>query len=456
VGDWPRTVAALATGLTAGIAGMAGGALLLYTGDRFLSSAGFLMALALLAVAAGVWVGAPAGPQPGHRRMAGRWVFVVVALVLASFLATFWLASPEFQTSAVGPPVAVVFLFAEPLYAVGALLAALESRRRGWLGVRWYGLRAAGRRAAGVAVPAMLGTAAGIAITASWLIPAFPPGPVLLGAALLMTAAGSLEMAIGEAKEGGMVERVVLVTGVGGRGQLGFALAQAFVDRGARVLVTGRGSDVEARAAELGEEVVPVVADLTRPADVDRVVDEVRRRWARLDALVNVAGGLRVAKPLAETDAEEWRAELDANAMTAFLVTRAALPLLRDSRGAVINFTSPAGERAMAGLGAYSAAKAGVISLTRALALEEGRNGVRVNAVAPGLVDTASNRASMGIADSGEQGREPPPDGSGGMSSASTRMVSREQVVEVVVFLASEAASGINGEVIRVLGGRLT
>jgi NAD(P)-dependent dehydrogenase (short-subunit alcohol dehydrogenase family) len=442
--DWPRSLAALGTGAAAGVAAMAGGALLLYTGDRFLSSAGFLMGLALISLAAGVWVGAPGGPQPGHRKMLGRWVFVVAALVLASFLATVWLASPALQTSPLGLPLAVVFLFAEPLYAVGAVLAALESRRRGWLGARWYVLREEeGPGAAGIAVPALAGAAVGVVVAASWLIPAFPPGPVLLGAALLATAVGSLEMASGDAKEERMDDRVVLVTGVGGRGQLGFAIARAFADQGARLAVTGRSQELEATAGELGGAVA-VVADLTRPEDVERVVDAVRQRWARLDVLVNVAGGLRTMKPVGETSWEEWRDEVETNVSTAFAMTRAALPLLRESGGVIVNFASPAGERAMAGLGAYSAAKAGVIALTRALALEEGRNGVRVNAVAPGLVDTESNRASLGE------------DGPGDEGAAAARMVSREEVASVVLFLASSAAAGVNGEVIRVLGSRLT
>ncbi|MFU8768994.1 MAG: SDR family NAD(P)-dependent oxidoreductase, partial [Desulfotignum sp.] len=336
-----------------------------------------------LLLAAGVWVGAPVGPLPGHRRMMGRWIFAIVALLLASFMATLWLANPDIQTTPLGPPLAVVFLLAEPLYAMGALLAALEARRRRWLGARWYGMRLAeGRGAAGVAVPAMVGAAAGVVVTATWLIPTLPPGPVLLGTALAMTAAGSLEMSMGEAKEGGMKDRVVLVTGVGGRGQLGFAIARAFVERGARVMITGRNPEVEERARELGEGVVGVVADLAVAEDVDRLVDQVRHQWARLDALINAAGGLRVVKPLAETEIAEWRGEMESNTMTAFALTRAALPLLRESAGAVVNFTSPAGKRAMAGLGAYSAAKAGVMALTRALALEESRHGVRVNAVA--------------------------------------------------------------------------
>jgi NAD(P)-dependent dehydrogenase (short-subunit alcohol dehydrogenase family) len=436
--DWPRLVGALGAGLALGVAGMAGGALLLYMGERFLSSAGFLLAVGLVSVAGGLWVGAPEGPLPGHRRMLGRWMLAIAALVIASFVSSLWLASPGFQTSPWGPPVAVVFLLAEPLYALGALLAALEARRRGWPGgprARLY----AGGSGAGVAFPALVGTAAGVLVTANWLIPTLPPGPVLLGAALLLAGFGTVEMAAGDEKEEPMEERVVVVTGVGGRGQIGYAVAEAFLARGSRVLVAGRSADVEDRARELGDGVVAVVADLADPAGADAVVAAVRERWSRLDVLVNVAGGLTVIKPVAETGPEEWQRELESNVGTVYALTRAALPLLRESRGAVVNFASPAGERAMARLGAYSAAKAGVVALTRALALEEGEHGVRVNAVAPGLVDTDENRESMG-----------------GGAAMSRPMVRREEVVEAVMFLASESASGVNGEVLRVLGGRLS
>lgn len=433
---WPSSFGALCAGVALGLAGMVAGALLLYMGDRVLASMGFLMALALAGVAAGIWVGASDGPRPGHRRMLGRWGFAVVALVLGSFVATLWLASPALQTSPFGLPLAVVFLLAEPTYALGALIAALASRRLGWHAGRG-GRRASG--GAGVVVPALVGGALGILVASVWLIPMLPPGPVLLGAALLVAVAGSIEMRASEAKEAGMTERVVIVTGVGARGQLGYAVAEAFVAQGARVLIAARGQDVGERARELGVGVVGVAADLADPAGAEEVAATARERWGRLDVLVNLAGGLKTTKSVAETDPAEWRREIDANAGTTFAMTRAALPLLRESGGVVVNFASPAGERAMAGLGAYSAAKAGVIALTRALALEEGPQGVRVNAVAPGMVDTAQNREWAG-----ESGRDPV-----------KPMVRRGQVVDAVLFLASDAASGINGEVIRVLGSRL-
>lgn len=225
-----------------------------------------------------------------------------------------------------------------------------------------------------------------------------------------------------------MAGSVVLITGVGRVGQVGDALARAFHARGARLVLVGRSEEVETRATELGGDTVAVRADLETPEGAEAAVDAARTRWGRLDTVVNAVGGLRVVKPLAETTPEEWSAEIDRNARTAFLVSRAALPLLRESRGSIVNFASPAGERAVARLGAYSAGKAGVVALTRAMALEERANGVRVNAVAPGLIDTADNRAAA------EEG--------------AAAWVSRDAIAEAVLFLAG--AQGVSGEILYV------
>jgi 3-oxoacyl-[acyl-carrier protein] reductase/2-deoxy-D-gluconate 3-dehydrogenase len=230
--------------------------------------------------------------------------------------------------------------------------------------------------------------------------------------------------------------KVAIITGVGARGQLGYAIADRFLGAGASVIVSARGPAIETLADELahmGRTVHAVAADLTDDEDVARLIDAARERFGRLDVLVNVAGGLTLIKPLAETSPEEWRREIQRNAETVLRVSTAALPLLRASSGAIINFASPAGERAAKSLGAYSAAKAAVIAITRAMALEEKSQHVRVNAIAPGTIDTEQNRADV----------EDP---------ASAKFVKREEIADVVLFLASDAASGISGETVHVLG----
>ncbi len=437
---WPRGVAAFGAGLVLGAGALAAGALLLYSDEGFLSAAGTLMAVAVAATAAGVWVGGPDGLVPGHRRIMGRWMFAIAAMVIASFVATFWLRSSALQASGWGPPVAMVLLLAEPAYAIGALLAGLEARRRGWLGARWFAVRtAAGATApsaAGVAVPALLGIAVGIGLAAGWLVPHLPPGPVFLALALLLTLAGSLEMGLAnEPKEGTMSDRVVIVTGVGGRGQVGFAVAEAFVREGARVVVTGPTDAVEDHARELADDVVAVMADLSDPDGAARVVEAARERWGRLDVLVNVAGGLHVMKSAAETSPDEWQKEVDGNVRTTFLMTRAAMPLLRDSGGAIVNFASPSGLRATSGMAAYNVGKAGVVALTRSTALDEKDHGVRANAIAPGVVDTAQNREQMG--------------------EDAMAWVTRDEIVDAVLFLAGDGASGVTGETLRVMGRQI-
>lgn len=278
----------------------------------------------------------------------------------------------------------------------------------------------------------------------AWLIPKFDPGLLFAGGAIVLIAASWLALG-GRTGEGegemegrrirGVEGKVAIVTGAAAPGQMGYAVAEALVREGARVVMTARSPVVEEVARGLGGEgeVVGVAADLTSIEEAERVVRAALDRFGRLDLLVNVAGGLTVLKPVADTTPEEWEREQERNVRTAFVLSRAALPLLRESRGSIINFASPAGLRARAGLGAYSAAKAAVVALTRSLALEERGSGVRVNAVAPGLIDTEQNRAAI-------------PDGEG------VAWVTRRQVVDVVLFLASELGDGVNGATIEVVG----
>lgn len=412
----PGAVLVVAAAL--GVSTTAGIALLLVPGPGALASGGVLLALSLGAVAAAFWVGLPAERAASTR---GRWMAVILVFAAAGLFGDAYteirgIRSPGFWTA-----VAALLFVAAPAYTLGSVLTALAARHRGSTTL------------------ALVGAAFGTVAAATSLIPKIDPGVLyfVTGAALLLAGMAELRWtpSVAWREDGSMNDKVVLVTGVGARGQVGDALARAFLAQGARVAITDVRPEVEAIAAELGRngEVIGILADLTDEAGAERVVAAVKERFGRLDVLVNAAGGLTVVKPVAETTVEEWEREVQRNTRTAFLMSRAALPLLRASRGAIVNFASPAAIRAVANLGAYSAAKAGVAALTRAMAAEEAANGVRVNAVAPGMIDTEQNRAAVG-------------------DPSAVKWVTREEVANVVLFLASEASRGISGETIQVLG----
>lgn len=404
-------------GATLGVASTAGIALLLYTGGGFLRAAGFLAGLTFGAAGAGFWAG---DPDRGRPRPKLRWALTALAFVAAGGFAALWGLSQVLRESALGAGLGALFILAEPAYAAGALLTLLSTARRGQAPI------------------ALLGLATGVLLAATFAIPRINAPTVFFAAAAITLVAGVLPVGRDEHEDdmtADVRDRAVIVSGVSDRGQVGFAVAARFLREGARVIITARRNSVVEIAAELGAlgDVTPVIADLESDDDVKRLIAAARERFGRLDALINVAGGLSVTAPLSETAIEAWDGEMRRNAATVLRVTNAALPLLRESGGAVVNFASPAGIRAVRGLGAYSAAKAAVVAMTRAMALEEKANDVRINAIAPGMVDTAQNR---------EAADDP----------QSMKFVTREEIAEVVVFLASDAASGISGETIHVLG----
>ena len=230
--------------------------------------------------------------------------------------------------------------------------------------------------------------------------------------------------------------KVAIVTGVSGDGQVGQAVAKALAESGAQLAICAREQrNVEARGKELreaGARVLTVAASLTDEAQVRRLIDSTIGEYGRIDILVNLAGGLTRYKPAVEHTLDDWRAEVDNNLLSAFLTSRAAFPHLQAAGdGVIINFAR-AGQP-QANMVAYNCAKAGVEALTRTLALEGRDLGIRVNAIAPGLVDTESNIAAMKPKDL-------------------KRWTKREDIAKAVVFLASPAAAGITGQVIGVTG----
>ncbi len=183
--------------------------------------------------------------------------------------------------------------------------------------------------------------------------------------------------------------KVALVTGAA-RG-IGLATAQRFLAAGwsvglldydaGELATAARGLDAPARALEL-----PL--DVSKPDDADRAVAFVREKFGRLDALVNNAGIAHFG-PVMETPLEVWREILDVNLTGPFLMTKAAVPLMRETGGAIVNITSISSLRASTLRVAYGTSKAGLAHLTKQLAVELASYGIRVNAVAPGPVDTA-------------------------------------------------------------------
>ncbi len=242
----------------------------------------------------------------------------------------------------------------------------------------------------------------------------------------------------------GLEGRVAIVTG-GSRG-IGRAVAHCLAEDGASVVVSGldaaRLETVTKELGDLGGPVLGVVADVARREDVDRLVAETKGRFARIDVLVNNAGITRDALLVRMKD-EDWDRVLDVNLRGAFLTTRAvAKVMMRQKGGRIINIASAAGAMGNAGQANYSAAKAGLIGLTKAAARELSRWGILVNAVAPGLIDTDMAAAMPQEAREALLAQVP-----------LGRIGTGREVAEVVRFFAGDGAAYVTGQVVHVNGG---
>ena len=172
--------------------------------------------------------------------------------------------------------------------------------------------------------------------------------------------------------------------------------------------------------------------DLGDEASVQAAADRIKADLGGLDGLVNIAGGFRW-ETVSDGSVATWDRLYTMNVRTALITTRSVLPLLKASKGAVVNVGANAAAKAGAGMGAYAASKAGVAKLTEALAEELKDEGVRVNAVLPSIIDTPANRADMPDADFG-------------------RWVSPENLANVIAFLLSPAATAVTGALVPVTG----
>lgn len=242
--------------------------------------------------------------------------------------------------------------------------------------------------------------------------------------------------------------KVALITG--GSSGIGRATAILFAREGARVVIASRrhkeGQETVKLVAKEGGEAIFVSTDVTRAAEVDALVETTKQRFGRLDIAVNNAGTTGRLGPIIEQDEASWRETIDGNLTSLFLSARYQIPaMVAGGGGSIINVASVVGNTvAFPGTTMYSAAKAGVVGLTKALAVEYAKAGVRVNALVPGGVDTPMFRSTMGAT----------AESAAYIASlhALGRVAQPEELASAALFLASNDSSFVTGSAIIIDG----
>lgn len=234
--------------------------------------------------------------------------------------------------------------------------------------------------------------------------------------------------------------KTALVTGAA-RG-IGLATTKLFLEEGWQVAMIDRDGEALADAVTSLDHVHGVDCDVSDPGSVPGMVTEVLRTFGRIDALVNNAGVADFG-PIEQTTFERWRKVMETNLDGPFLVTQAAIPALKESKGAIVNIASISGLRASTLRVAYGTSKAGVIQLTLQQAAELGEHGIRANVVAPGPVRTKLAMAvhSQEIIDAYHD------------ALPLNRYGSEREIAEAIVFLCSDRASYITGQCLAADGG---
>jgi NAD(P)-dependent dehydrogenase (short-subunit alcohol dehydrogenase family) len=226
-----------------------------------------------------------------------------------------------------------------------------------------------------------------------------------------------------------MKGKVVLVTGA--NGGLGTSVTQAFLDAGANVIGTSR----EIRQSEFSSPVFTgLSADIASAQGANLLIDQVVCRFGQLDVLAHTVGGFAGGQSIADTDDQTFQQMFDMNLNATFYLLRAAIPALRRSgSGRIIAIGSRAALEPGAGVGAYSASKAAMVSLIRTVAAENHDAGMTANVILPGTMDTPTNRNAMADADY-------------------SKWVKPATVASLMVWLAEAAGKDVNGAVIPVYG----
>lgn len=244
----------------------------------------------------------------------------------------------------------------------------------------------------------------------------------------------------------GLSGKVAIVTGAGGG--IGAAICARLGAEGAKTVICdidpNRAQSEAARLSAQGITAMSVAANVVDSASVTTMIAKVMESFGRIDILVNNAGFQR-DKRIVNMSEDDWDAVVDVVLKGAFLCSKAVLPgMLNAKWGRIVNISSRA-HLGNPGQANYSAAKAGLLGFTRALALENGKHGVTVNSVAPGIIDTAAIRGLSHFEKVRENAEKTTP---------VPRLGTVEDVADSVAFLASDRASYISGEVLHITGGR--
>jgi len=231
-------------------------------------------------------------------------------------------------------------------------------------------------------------------------------------------------------------DKVVVITGAAGN--LGSAVARAFEAQGARLVLLdrkeGRLQEIFPAISRLDKHLLIDGVDMASQESVNDAISKAIAFHGHVDVLVNTVGGYQAGTPVHETPIETMEFLMDLNARTTFLSCQAAIPhMLKAGSGKIINIGARQGTKGLAKSGVYAMSKSAVLRLTESLSAELKRQGINVNAVLPGTIDTPANRKAMPDADL-------------------SRWVTPQAISEVILFLASNSASAVHGALIPVFG----
>jgi len=238
--------------------------------------------------------------------------------------------------------------------------------------------------------------------------------------------------------------KTTMITGAAGG--LGAACARLFAAQGGNVVLFDRSTDVRQIAKEIGDQAIAFVGDVMKAEDLERCVQAGIERFGRIDNLIACSGIVR-SGTVTETALEEWQQVIDVNLTGVFLSCQAVLPVMAEQKyGRIVTVSSHFGLVGATKLAAYCAAKGGVIQLTKSIALDYGRNGIRANCLAPGMMQTNMLNEIMS-----QVGMSP--DWVAMMRGLPTGIPKPEQVAQSALYLVSDAAEVMTGSVLTVDGG---